>query len=869
MSSSSIDSLIAQKFLSQAVKQNATAIQRLSSGLRVNDSRDDAAGLAISARLDAQARAFDAFNRNANDAVSYMQVADGALSSISDNLLRMDELRVQASNSFLSNADREKLDKEYQQLVAENSRIIESTEYNGIKVFGAGKDSFTTRLGSETVTFDMKAALSIGGRGTKGALAEIFNTAGIGATPESLSISNPGIINFGSAATGTYAIQVNQLARGFIYRDTVGAGPFGNDANVTNSNPGVATYAGGPVGSYAVNVATVADNYVYQDNVGAGNPVRGIAAASFATTQSNPAVASITAADDSNAQYSLTVTSVARGQTNTIGGVAGTNGAADTSVLPGNQPSNNDFRITFGDGTQIDFSLANGTYTTAQYVTAFNTAAGGRVTASYNAGTQVLSYSQNGTGTNGSFAVENRSTTFVGGAFNAANVYETNAGNTTQTAANAQGNLNGQAFNSQTNNGITVNAAGDAGRTASFNVLTLGTTTFDQRQATQNRFNIAFGDGTAGFQLNLGPGTYNVQDFVNAFNASAAGSKFVASYNNATGLITYTGQEDGATETLQITNASTQIDDGVSGAYGVASVYDLNGGNVTQTGTNFTGDVNGTAFNSVGSNISAGGLNFNALSVGATNINVIAASTNVFRVDFGDGTSVNLNLAPGDYTANNFVSQFNAVAGGRFTAAYDGNAITYTSNVTGATVSQLTITNLGDAAGNVFELGDAATLQAGLDSTGTVNGVGYSNNTNVINAPGINFQAVSVGSTTVEYQEEILGELDARFDDIRTMTEARGEEEKIRVAMDAITSLRAKVGANISRLDGIVEQSKIAGQNYYEAMGRIIDADFAFETSRFTRSQILAESARSILNFTNLNGDRILDLLGTGLQSNN
>lgn len=866
MSSSSIDSLIAQKFLSQAVKQNATAIQRLSSGLRINDARDDAAGLAISARLDAQARAFDAFNRNANDAVSYMQVADGALSSISDNLLRMDELRVQASNSFLSNADREKLDKEYQQLVAENSRIIESTEYNGIKVFGAGRESFTTRLGSETVTFDMKAALSIGGRGTKGALAEIFNTAGIGATPESLSISNPGIINFGSASTGTYAIQVNQLARGFIYRDIVGAGPFGNDANVTNSNPGVASYGGGPVGAYAVNVATIADNYVYQDNVGVGNPVRGIAAASFATTQSNPAVATVTAADDSNTQYSLTVTSVARGQVNTITGVGPNNGSTNTGL---GVDSRNDFRIEFGDGTQVDFSLADGTYTTAQYVTAFNAAAGGRATASYNAGTQVLTYAQNGTGTNSSFTVENRSSGLnpAPGSFAAANIYETNAGNTTQTAANAQGNLNGQAFNSQVNNGITVNAAGDAGRTASFNVLTAGTTTFDQRQATQNRFNIAFGDGTAAFQLNLGPGTYNAQDFVNAFNASAAGSKFVAAYNNATGLITYTGQENGAIETLQITNASTQVDDGVSGAYAVAGVYDLTGANVTQTGTNFTGDVNGAAFDSVSPNITAGGLSFSALSTGTTNINVIAASTNVFQVDFGDGTSVNLNLAPGDYTANNFVSQFNAVSGGRFTANYDGNSITYTSNVTGATASQLTITNLGDAAGDAFELGNAVTLQSGLDSTGTVNGVAFSDNNNVINAPGINFQAISVGSTVVDYQEEVLGELDARFDDIRTMTEARGEEEKIRVAMDAITTLRAKVGANIGRLDGIVEQSKIAGQNYYEAMGRIIDADFAFETSRFTRNQILAESARSILNFTNLNGDRVLELLGTGLQS--
>ncbi len=877
--SSNQQSLIAQSFLNKNRNAFQTSLERLSSGLRVNNSRDDASGLSVATRLDAQARAYDIFQRNANDAVSYMQIADGALSNISDNLLRMDELRVQASSAFLTNKDRAALDKEYQELIDENDRIIENTEYNGIKIFGVGRELLTTKLGNENVSFDLSASLSLEGRGTKGALQAIFNTAGIGSTPESLNISNGAVLDFVSGNTGTYNVNVAQLARSFQYRDTVGAGPFGIAANVLNSNMAVAGYLAGPPGTYNVNVATVASNYVYTDAVGAGNPNQGINAASFAATNSNPAVATITAADDSNAQYSLQVNTIAQGQVNTITGVAATNGSADTNGGFVNGDSFNRFRITFGDGSTVNFNVnggggaARGTYTTAAYVAAFNAASGGRVTAAYNAGTGTLTYTQNSTGTNNSFTLENRSATAGivdneqgAGSFAPADIFETNAGNTTVAAQNATGNLNGQAFTSQTNNAITVNAAGDAGRTATFNVLSAGTTNFDERNATVNRFAIAFGDGTPGVTLNLGSGVYSAMDFVNAFNASAAGAKFQASYDMVSGNITYTGLEDGANETLNITNTSTQNDDGVNGAFAPSDVYNVGAAQITATGTNFTGTVNGTAFNSAtGSGLTVAGLTFNALSLGNSTIQVIQASVNQFDVDFGDGSSFTLNLGTGLFSATDFVNQFNAQAAGKYTAAYDGNNITYTSLVSGS-VNSLSVVNLGTASNNVFNTADAAVIQSGQNTTGDVNGVAFSSTTTTVSTPDLTFLAKAPGSTTIDYVAEEAGEVDFRFIDIKTVMNARDETDNLRVATNAITSLRAKVGANINRLDATIQNSQIAGAAYFEAMGRILDADFAKESLDYTRQLILQQGAISVLSLSNASNSRVLDLIGTGLQ---
>jgi len=849
---SNLQSLISQSFLNKRETALQISIERLSSGFRINSARDDASGLAVSTRLDAQARAFDVIQRNANDAASYMQVADGALSNISENLLRMDELRAQANNAFLSAADRRLLDVEYQQLIDENDRVIATTQYNGRRIFAAGNETLSTIFGANTIDFDLSATLSLDGRGTKGALQAVFNTAGIGSTEERLTQSNTAVASFVSGQTGIYNINVTQVARAFQYRDTVGAGPFGIAASVMNSNPAIAQYLAGAPGSYNVNVATLADNFVYQDNVGAGNPTQGIAAAGFAATNSNPAVATITAADDSNAQYDLSVTQLARGQRSVINIGTGTRnlGGINTATV----------NITYGAGANSNFNINDNTLTGAEYAAAITANSGGRLTASFNGATGDLTIDSVGTGTDNSFAIN--VTSLNAGA---ANQLDVNGGDTVLNARNAQGTLNGQAFNSQTNNGITVNAAGDAGRTATFNVLTTGSTTFDQRQATQNRFNVAFGDGTPGFQLSLGSGPFTAAQFVTAFNSSAAGAKFAASYDAGTGLITYTGLEDGAVETLSITNASTQVDDGVSSAYAPSDVYNLGAGQVTQSGSNFTGTVNGTAFNDLdGANITAAGLTFNASALGSTTIDVIQASVNQFDIDFGDGTGFIVNLGTGSFSASDFVNQFNAQASGRYVANYDGTNITYTSLQTGA-INSLSITNIGSVSNNAFATANATTLQNGQNATGDVNGAAFNQASNNFASPAINFSILSAGSTQIDYTAETLGEVDFRFRNIKTLAAARDEQDNLRVAQDSINRLRAKIGGNLSRLDSIMEESRIRGLNYNLAMGRIIDADFAMETAKFTRLQILQQGSQSILAFSNADNSRILDLIATGL----
>ncbi|MBV8250436.1 MAG: flagellin FliC [Comamonas sp.] len=124
-------SLNAQRNLNTSQSSLATTMQRLSSGLRVNSAKDDAAGLAIAERMNTQVRGMNVAVRNANDGISMAQTAEGALSKIGDNLQRMRELAVQAANDTNNSTDRGSLDKEYQQLAQEIARVVTSTSFNG------------------------------------------------------------------------------------------------------------------------------------------------------------------------------------------------------------------------------------------------------------------------------------------------------------------------------------------------------------------------------------------------------------------------------------------------------------------------------------------------------------------------------------------------------------------------------------------------------------------------------------------------------------------------------------------------------------------------------------------------------------------
>ena len=143
-----IASLTAQRNLNGSQNSLATSLQRLSTGLRINSAKDDAAGLAISERFTTQIRGLNQAIRNANDGVSFAQTAEGALSTAGDALQRIRELSVQSINDTNSSSDRQALNNEVSQLIAEVNRISTSTQFNGQNILDGSLSTLTFQVGA-------------------------------------------------------------------------------------------------------------------------------------------------------------------------------------------------------------------------------------------------------------------------------------------------------------------------------------------------------------------------------------------------------------------------------------------------------------------------------------------------------------------------------------------------------------------------------------------------------------------------------------------------------------------------------------------------------------------------------------------------
>ncbi|MBF0613344.1 MAG: flagellin FliC [Magnetococcales bacterium] len=159
--STNIASLNAQRYLSQHNKIIANTFMRLASGLRINSARDDAAGLTITTRLTAQIRGINQAQRNANNTLSLLQVADGALEETTSALQRMRELSVQAANDTYSSADRSTLQQEFSHLATEIQRIATQTHFNRMNLLTGSFDNKSFQIGAfigQTIRFSIGSA---------------------------------------------------------------------------------------------------------------------------------------------------------------------------------------------------------------------------------------------------------------------------------------------------------------------------------------------------------------------------------------------------------------------------------------------------------------------------------------------------------------------------------------------------------------------------------------------------------------------------------------------------------------------------------------------------------------------------------------
>jgi flagellin len=145
-----VQSLNAQRSLNMSQSSLSVSMQRLSSGLRVNSAKDDAAGLAIAERMQTQVRGMNVAVRNANDGISLSQVAEGAIGKVTDMMQRMRELAVQSANATNGVGDRTNLNAEFRELAGEVARTLTATRFNGLAVLAGDAGTLTFQVGANT-----------------------------------------------------------------------------------------------------------------------------------------------------------------------------------------------------------------------------------------------------------------------------------------------------------------------------------------------------------------------------------------------------------------------------------------------------------------------------------------------------------------------------------------------------------------------------------------------------------------------------------------------------------------------------------------------------------------------------------------------
>lgn len=236
-------SLVAQNNLQKSQSALGSAIERLSSGLRINSAKDDAAGQAIANRMTSQVKGLNQAQRNANDGISVAQTAEGALNQVNDNLQRVRELTVQAANGTNSQDDLSSIQAEIDQRLKEINRISDETNFNGVKVLASNQelqiqvganDNETIDIGLEAIN---KTTLGLGGftvSGLSGAITEFTSvTGGVTTTKEvdlsaaktALGDDNLTLHGYGAydEATGTYASYAVKGGDGTMYTIEKGA----------------------------------------------------------------------------------------------------------------------------------------------------------------------------------------------------------------------------------------------------------------------------------------------------------------------------------------------------------------------------------------------------------------------------------------------------------------------------------------------------------------------------------------------------------------------------------------------------------------------------------------------------------------------
>ena len=303
-----IASLSAQRNLSGSQNMLSTSLERLSTGLRINSAKDDAAGLAISERFTAQVRGLNQGVRNANDGISLAQTAEGALKEVTNNLQRIRELAVQASNATNSQFDRDALQTEVSQLLAEIDRVADKTDFNGTTLLDGTFSGAVFQVGAnatDTITVASISDTNTSELGEVNKNASFTSAAGLAATLAGQFSSFATAVTAGTidvAGTDIGALAATTSA-------TLRAGDFVAAVNAVSSTTGVTA----SIESGSVRLSSETSFSIQGSTLG----TVGYTSALFSSVSSQSGIDTLTVAGYSSAQTAITLVDSALQTVNT------------------------------------------------------------------------------------------------------------------------------------------------------------------------------------------------------------------------------------------------------------------------------------------------------------------------------------------------------------------------------------------------------------------------------------------------------------------------------------------------------------------------------------------------------------------------
>jgi len=834
-----VASLNSQRNLDRSQSDLGVSLQRLSSGLRINSARDDAAGLAISERFTTQIRGINQAIRNSNDGVSLAQTAEGDLAQITNNLQRIRELAVQSANATNSTSDRAALQLEVTQLISEIDRVASTSAFNGVQLLDGSFSSQLFQVGAnagETVAIENISSSRTDALGqTFGATAT--NTQDIDASYANgdLSINGSAINATADAKAIADAINaldpnlsttVTNVQTAITFNDV-----NGNASELTagaNATPGVTTlgaaitnfdFAGGDAASFLVDGATtvtldqsygtadgvraaiqnqLGGNYSVTENAG----VISIATTATGTAATAPVVNTFNGNSDGGDTDGV-VTDFSAGSVTTPGedvvnNTSGSAGAFSTVTLGAGET----YSITLNDGatnftlfTETDGGGGGATVTAGELDTALATADANS--------DNVLSAAETGlafdiayTGTPGTNDLAFSSVPTVG-ALNDFSVVVVN-----EPAANGFAGANFATGTNAINNGNSpvaeVFTAGIPSTVTDFSV---------------DQVSFTIGDGTQTTDITLTADYTDLNGVAAAINAQITADGTPADV---------TASIDGSNRLVFTSNTPSDVTIAVT-------AYDGNTDGNVGTQADFVGTP--------------------------TTLNGADAATYNLTID---GTALDLSGvgANGNITAAEIAGLINALDG--YSATTSGAT---SLDITKADGSNIVLSETGsDSVGTEGLAGgtgaaNATTYYGQITSISNANGVLEIAGNNVDNA-GDDFNAGTVAVDTGTALGTTITDTD-----VSTVAGANAALLSVDSALTAISTSRSSLGAIQNRFESVVSSLSTSVENLSAARSRIRDADFAAETAALTRNQILQQAGVSILSQANALPQLALSLL--------